>query len=102
MSEPQAVITHVYHKITSHPLGEVTVSVRCLHGTCTWELATTADLKAADMAMMTHTGLHGHPTFARTFEDVALVRRLELNEGRREIPPLPVADEEPQHERAAR
>ncbi|MFF0224546.1 hypothetical protein [Streptomyces sp. NPDC004629] len=49
---------------------------------------------------MTHTGRTGHPTFARTFQDVALVRRLDLNEGKREIPPLPAA-EESQHERAA-
>lgn len=31
---------------------------------------TTADLKAADEAMMAHTGRTGHPAFARTFEDV--------------------------------
>ncbi|MCC2278983.1 hypothetical protein LKL35_26660 [Streptomyces sp. ET3-23] len=90
------------HTIGTHPRGEITVTARCLDGGCTWTLAPTADLKAADMAMMTHTGLKGHPTFARTFEDVALVRRLELNEGKREIPPLPVPDEEPQHEHAAR
>ncbi|MFF4182209.1 hypothetical protein ACFYZ9_03380 [Streptomyces sp. NPDC001691] len=35
---------------------------------------------------------------ARTFEDVALVSRLELNEGKREMEPLPSA--EPRHERA--
>lgn len=101
MSEPRAVITHVRHKVATHPQSEVTVTARCMSVGCSWTLAPTANLKAADEAMMTHTGLHGHPTFARTFEDVALVRRLELNEGKREIPPLPVPDEEPQHERAA-
>ncbi len=50
--------------------------------------------------MMSHTGRTGHPTFARTYEAVALVCRLELNEGKRETPPLPSV-EEPQHERAA-
>ncbi len=39
--------------------------------------------------MMTHTGRTGHPAFARTFQDVALVRRLELNEGQAPLPPLP-------------
>ncbi len=89
----------VKHTIGTHPRGEISVSARCLDGGCGWTLEATADLKAADLAMMTHTGRTGHPTFARTYEDVALVRRLELNEGKREIPPLP--SEEPQHERAA-
>ncbi|GAA0377027.1 hypothetical protein GCM10010319_64490 [Streptomyces blastmyceticus] len=93
------MIRTVKHTIGTHPRGEITVSARCLDGGCLWTLAATADLKAADLAMMAHTGRTGHPTFARTFEDVALVRRLELNEGKREIPPLP--SEEPQHERAA-
>ncbi|WP_367132304.1 MULTISPECIES: DUF7848 domain-containing protein [Streptomyces] len=95
----RSVIRHVQHAIGTHPRAEVTVTSRCLDGACPWALEPTADLKAADEAMMTHTGRTGHPTFARTFEDVALVRRLELNEGRRAIPPLP--SEEPQHERAA-
>ncbi|MFD7166269.1 hypothetical protein [Streptomyces violascens] len=94
------MIRPVKHSIGTHPRGEITVSARCLDGACLWTLAATSDLKAADLAMMTHTGLSGHPTFARTFEDVALVRRLELDEGQREIPPLPSA-QEPQHERAA-
>lgn len=51
-----------------------------------------------DAHRWTATGSTG--TFARKFEDVALVRRLEVNEGKREIPPIPAA-EEPQHERAA-
>lgn len=95
----RAVIRHVQHSIGTHPRGEVSVSARCLDGGCGWTLAATANLKAADVAMMSHTGRTGHPTFARTFEDVALVRRLDLNEGKQAIPPLPI--EEPQHERAA-
>ncbi|PAU46722.1 hypothetical protein CK936_22655 [Streptomyces albireticuli] len=81
------------HKIDTHPLGEITVTARCLDAGCGWSLIATADLKAADTAMMTHTGLHGHPTFTRTYEDVALVRRLELNEGQPDMPPLPSAEE---------
>ncbi|MFI6050804.1 hypothetical protein ACIBCO_12035 [Streptomyces violascens] len=94
----RAVIRPVQHSIGTHPRGEVTVSAHCLDGGCPWTLAATADLKAADLAMMTHTGLSGHPTFARTFQDVALVRRLELNEEKREIAPLPSAG--PRHGRA--
>ncbi|MGP9017155.1 DUF7848 domain-containing protein [Streptomyces sp. BR1] len=86
----RAVIRPVKHAIGTHPRGEVTVSARCLDGGCTWTLDATPDLKAADLAMMSHTGRTGHPTFARRYEDVALVRRLELNEGKQEIPPLPV------------
>lgn len=76
----EAVIRPVKHSIGTHPRGEITVSARCLDGACSWTPAATSDLKAADLAMMTHTGLSGHPTFARAFEDVALVHRLELNE----------------------
>ncbi|WP_329465042.1 hypothetical protein [Streptomyces sp. NBC_01431] len=93
------MIRPVKHSIGTHPHGEITVSARCLDSACLWTLAATSDLKAADLAMMTHTGLSGHPTFARTFEDVALVRRLELDEGKQEIPPP--SPQEPQHERAA-
>ncbi|WKK21398.1 hypothetical protein QZH56_21330 [Streptomyces olivoreticuli] len=49
-------------------------------------------------------GAHGRAVVSvphRTVEDVALASRQELNEGQREVPPRPVADEEPQHERAA-
>ncbi|MFH9423374.1 hypothetical protein [Streptomyces sp. NPDC017529] len=85
---PRSVIRAVKHAIATHPRSEITVSACCLTGGCSWTLTATADLKAADLAMMTHTGRTGHPTFARTFEDVAFVRRLELNEGKAEIPPL--------------
>ncbi|WP_052865615.1 DUF7848 domain-containing protein [Streptomyces niger] len=85
----RSVIRAVKHAIGTHPRSKITVSARCMNGGCPWTLETTADLKAADLAMMTHTGRTGHPTFARTFKDVALVRRLELNEGRTAIPPLP-------------
>ncbi|WP_073757536.1 DUF7848 domain-containing protein [Streptomyces sp. CB02923] len=85
----RSVIRAVQHAIGTHPRSDVTVSARCLAGGCLWTLAVTADLKAADLAAMAHTGRTGHPTFARTFEDVALVRRLELNEGQAAVPPLP-------------
>ncbi|GAA0427844.1 hypothetical protein [Streptomyces luteireticuli] len=100
MSLPDAVAKPVQHRISTHPRSETTLTARCMSVGCSWTLAPTADLRAADLAMMTHTGMRGHPTFARTFEDVALVRRLELNEGKREVPWLPAAGEEPQHERA--
>ncbi|WP_414168039.1 hypothetical protein ACMATS_13805 [Streptoverticillium reticulum] len=87
------------HAISTHPRSEITVTAHCMSGGCGWTLAPTADLETADVAMMSHTGRSGHPLFGRTFEDVALVRRLELNEGKREIPALP--SEEPQHEHAA-
>ncbi|MFK8849269.1 hypothetical protein [Streptomyces sp. Ac-502] len=77
------------HAIGTHPRSDVTVSSCCLAGGCLWTLAATTDLEAADLAMMTHTGRTGHPAFARTFQDVALVRRLELNEGQAAHPPLP-------------
>ncbi|MFH8344656.1 hypothetical protein [Streptomyces sp. NPDC018045] len=96
----RSVIRAVKHAIGTHPQSEVTVTAQCLSGGCSWTLAATTDLKAADLAMMAHTGRAGHPTFARTYEDVALVRRLELNEGRAAIPPLP--SEGPQQERTAR
>lgn len=85
----RSVFRAVQHAIGTHPQSEITLTAHCLRPGCGWTLAATADLKAADLAMMTHTGRTGHPTFARTYEDVALVRRLELNEGRTAIPPLP-------------
>ncbi|WP_051738508.1 hypothetical protein [Streptomyces rimosus] len=86
---PRSVIRAVKHTIGTHPQSEITVSACCLTGGCSWTLTPTADLRAAGLAAMAHTGRTGHPTFARTFQDVALVRRLELNEGQAEIPPLP-------------
>lgn len=85
----RSVIRAVRHTIGTHPQSEISLTAHCLSGGCGWTLAATADLKAADLAMMTHTGRTGHPAFARTYEDVALVRRLELNEGQAGIPPLP-------------
>ncbi|WP_050514909.1 hypothetical protein [Streptomyces rimosus] len=83
------MIRAVKHAIGTHPQSEITVSASCLTGGCSWTLTATADLEAADLAAMTHTGRTGHPTFARTFQDVALVRRLELNAGQTETSPLP-------------
>ncbi|MFF4738303.1 hypothetical protein ACFY2W_20825 [Streptomyces sp. NPDC001262] len=95
---------YVKHVIRTHPKSEVTVTACCLNDACGWMLVPTSDLEAADKEMMAHTGKEGqgHRTFARTFEDVALVSRQELNKGQQEVPPLPGRpDEEPQPERAA-
>jgi hypothetical protein len=71
------VLRYVQHRIVSHPQGEVSVSAQCLAGDCTWICPPTSDIAAADVACMAHTGRTGHPTFARRYEDVALVTRVE-------------------------
>lgn len=70
------VLRYVQHRITSHPEGEVTVSAQCLAGDCDWTCLPIADVAAVDVACMAHTGRTGHPTFARRYEDVALVERV--------------------------
>lgn len=71
------VLRFVRHRIVSHPEGEVTVSAQCLAADCGWSALPSADVAAVDVACMSHTGRTGHPTFARKYEDVALVTRIE-------------------------
>lgn len=71
------ILRFVTHRITSHPEGEVTVSARCLHGECDWVAEPSADVAKVDVECMAHTGRNvSHDTFARRYEDVALVTRL--------------------------
>ncbi|MFE9257910.1 hypothetical protein [Streptomyces sp. NPDC006879] len=70
------VLRYAVHRIISHPAGEVTVSAQCLAADCGWVAAPSADVAAVDVACMSHTGRTGHPTFARRYEDVALVERV--------------------------
>lgn len=70
------VLRFVQHRIISHPEGEPTVSARCLSGDCDWSASPTADVASIDVDCMAHTGKTGHPTFARRYEDVALVERV--------------------------
>lgn len=69
------LLRFVQHRIISHPDGEVTVSAQCLDGACGWVAGPIADVAQVDIDCMAHTGRTGHPTFARRFEDVALVER---------------------------
>ncbi|WP_456293824.1 DUF7848 domain-containing protein [Streptomyces goshikiensis] len=71
------VMRYVRHRITSHPTGEISVSAQCLDPDCGWASAVIPDVAAVDVACMSHTGRTGHPTFARKYEDVALVTRIE-------------------------
>ncbi|MFG3498642.1 hypothetical protein [Streptomyces sp. NPDC047928] len=66
------------HRIKRHPDSEATASARCLHGECDWEAKPSTKVNEVDDQCMEHTGLlRDHTMFARTFEDVALVERLE-------------------------
>ncbi|MGW7140266.1 DUF7848 domain-containing protein [Streptomyces xanthophaeus] len=71
------VLRYVEHRIASHPSGEITVSAQCLDGACGWTAGPVADAAQVDVDCMSHTGRTGHPTFARKYEDVALVARVE-------------------------
>ncbi|MGW0362663.1 DUF7848 domain-containing protein [Streptomyces sp. NPDC002990] len=70
------LLRYVTHRIVSHPQGEVTVSAQCLDGACGWTAGPITDVASVDVDCMAHTGLTGHPTFARRYEDVALVERV--------------------------
>ncbi|WP_327169062.1 hypothetical protein [Streptomyces subrutilus] len=70
------VLRFVQHRIISHPRGEVTVSAQCLDGDCGWSALPNPDVASVDVECMAHTGRTGHPTFARRYEDVALVERV--------------------------
>lgn len=67
---------YVQHRIRNHPEGEITASAQCLAPDCAWTALPTADVAAVDVACMGHTGRTAHPTFARTYEYVALVERV--------------------------
>ncbi|MFI1938374.1 hypothetical protein ACH44C_14505 [Streptomyces purpureus] len=68
----------VAHRIKRHPDSEATASARCLHGECGWQAEPRVDVGTVDQQCMDHTGLNReHTTFARAFEDVALVERVE-------------------------
>ncbi|MEV7525541.1 hypothetical protein [Streptomyces sp. NPDC091371] len=67
------VLRFVTHRIISHPAGGVTVSAQCLDAGCGWTAGPVADVAQVDVDCMSHTGRTGHPTFARKYEDVALV-----------------------------
>ncbi|XEC26574.1 hypothetical protein JAO84_19705 [Streptomyces fradiae] len=74
----RTVLRFVAHRIKRHPNSEATASARCLHGECEWEARPSTDVGHVDDQCMEHTGRNkDHATFARRFEDVALVERLE-------------------------
>ncbi len=74
----RTVLRFVTHRIKRHPESEATASAHCLHGGCDWEARPNTDVNKVDDQCMEHTGrLRDHTTFARRFEDVALVERLE-------------------------
>lgn len=75
MSAVGTVMRFVTHRITRHPDAEVTVTAQCLKPDCGWSVASTSDVKQADIDCMAHTGATGHGIFARKYEDVAVVVR---------------------------
>ncbi|WP_203685424.1 hypothetical protein [Streptomyces sp. SID14515] len=82
----RAVVRFVQHGIGTAPQSEVTMTARCLSPECGWTLDPTTDQDAGNDACMSHTGRTRHSHFARVWEDVAEVRRLELDAARDVVP----------------
>ncbi|CAL9380559.1 hypothetical protein SUDANB120_01048 [Streptomyces sp. enrichment culture] len=70
------VLRFVQHRITRHPQAEITASAQCLDPDCGWSALPTGDVASVDVECMAHTGRTRHTTFARQYEDVALVERI--------------------------
>ncbi|MFJ3534345.1 hypothetical protein ACIPQA_02640 [Streptomyces sp. NPDC090109] len=61
------------YRLTQHPDGERTLTLRCMNPDCGWSVAPTSDLDRAQDDAIRHKGETGHALFARTAEDMAVV-----------------------------
>ncbi|MEU3191104.1 hypothetical protein ABZ686_10770 [Streptomyces sp. NPDC006992] len=73
------------YTVTSHPDGERSMKADCLHHGCGWELGPTADPAAGERELRLHYAETGHGTFARNFEDVAVVVLADVAEQQRRV-----------------
>ncbi|WP_436842155.1 DUF7848 domain-containing protein [Streptomyces virginiae] len=73
----RAVLRYATHRISRDQGEKVAASATCRTKGCDWLTGPSDDPSAVEVACMAHTGRTGHQGFARRFEDVALVERIE-------------------------
>ncbi|MFE7397973.1 hypothetical protein [Streptomyces sp. NPDC057557] len=70
---PRALIRSVLHRIVQHPDTDVTYEAECL--ACVWVAKPSTDVKAVDVACMSHAGRSNHRGFRRIVTGFAFVVR---------------------------
>ncbi|MET9954555.1 hypothetical protein ABZ135_23845 [Streptomyces sp. NPDC006339] len=68
-----AVIAPRMYSLDKHPDSEVTMTVRCMDGGCTWEPLPTTEPASAHVESELHTAETGHAVFTVSVEYIGLV-----------------------------